>query len=226
MRIPAVASAWIGSPFELISIVTTPARELPPSGLTDGHLADVDAGDPDRRGDVQLGLGREHRLEHERRAAERRRPAEHQVDRGRDHERGDDPGDEVRDPRALAPRLLARRLPLVVASCRSRSGWSARSGDLGCRGRCRSSAAAPEYGSLPAAHSAGSAGRVGVRVRVDVQRPVLDRRIGLRRRVRTVRRHRLAAEDVVDRDQREPQRRARVVFSDSKLAMLRRNSVT
>ena len=129
-----------------------------PEQLDRGHLADVDPRDPDRRGDVQLGLGREHGLEHERRAAERRRAAEHQVDRGRDHERGDDPGDEVRDPGTLAPHFLPP-LPLVLLLpvpvwlvCSVWRPW--------LPGTFPISAAAPEYGSFPASHSAGWPGEL------------------------------------------------------------------
>jgi hypothetical protein len=66
--------------------------------LDGDHLADVDPGDPHRRGDVQLGLRREHGLEYERGAGEGQSSAEHQVADRADHERPDHAREEVRDP--------------------------------------------------------------------------------------------------------------------------------
>ncbi len=66
------------------------------------HLADIDASDPNRRVEVQFGLGREGRLEHIRRGSEWDRASEHEVADHADHDDRDQARNEVRDQRPVA----------------------------------------------------------------------------------------------------------------------------
>ena len=130
------------------------------------------------------------------------RPAEHEVDRrSRSRARRRSPAARFETRGLVAPDLE----PAGAGSLIGRLlGLQA----LSCLARCRS-AGGPEYGSLPASHSAISPGESVFGYGLTCSGPCSVPRAGLRSTCTACSTGRLAAGDVVDRDQHEPQHGAR-----------------
>src|SRR5579862_3042411 len=108
--------------------------------LDGNDLTHIDAGDANRRGNVQLRFGCQHRLENEWRPSPGHAAPKYQVAHDRDHNGADHTGSEARDPISPSPHLPAAFVSSVCTPT--------------LPGGLPITAAAPEYRSFPAEHSA------------------------------------------------------------------------